>query len=160
MTQSTWILVCDASRARLLREEPRGKRFSLLQELDHEESRARARDLMADAHGRKPVGPVPARSVQGQGGAFGRPGAEPDTDPKEVEAHKFARELAAVLERGLYDHAYDRLVVVAPPHFLGMIRGTLTTEVAKHVDVTIDKDLTWLELPALTERLEDALPRA
>lgn len=157
MTRNTWILVCDASRARLFREAPKHKGLELIQELDHAESRAHVRDLMADANGRKPVGPVPARSTNGQGGAYGRPGAEPDTDAKEVEAQKFARELSSVLERGLFDHAYDRLVLVAPPHFLGTLRQTVSTQVQKRLEITIDKDLTQIPPKDLESRLNGSL---
>jgi protein required for attachment to host cells len=155
MTQSTWILVCDASRARLLLERRRGRDISLVESFEHADSRAHVRDLMADAQGRKPVGPVPAARVAGQGGAHGRPGAEPDTDAKEVEAQKFARELAEVLDKGRSDHAYERLIIAAPPRFLGMLRGALDAQVAKLVETTIDKDFAGFDLPELIERLKD-----
>jgi len=155
MAQSTWILVCDASRARLFQERTDGTGLSQLQTFDHSESRAHARDLMSDANGRKPVGPVPAGPNHGgQGGAYGRPGAEPDTDPKEVEAQKFARQLAEVLEKGLNEHAYERLVLVAPPHFLGTMRGTVGAQVKKRLEVTIDKDLTNIDQHELVKRLQ------
>jgi protein required for attachment to host cells len=160
MTNSTWILVCDASRARLLEEKTKGNGFSVLESFEHPESRARVRDLMADAAGRKPVGPVPAGRNGGPSAAYGRPGAAPDTDPKEVEAVKFARELAGVLEKGLNDHAYQHLVIVAPPHFLGTMKGTVSTQVEKHLEVTIDKDFAGLELPELTKHLHQVLPPA
>lgn len=157
MTHRTWILVCDASRARLFQENPGRKGLAQVEELEHTESRARVRDRVTDAQGRKPVGPPPASMVQGQGGAHGRPGAQPETDPKEVEAQKFARQLAGVLAKGLNDHAYERLVVVAPPHFLGMIRSMVSPQVKKHIEVTIDKDFTTLDLKELTKRLEISL---
>src|SRR4051812_46621165 len=156
MTRSTWVLVCDASRARLLQEQPRGSALSLVGTFEHAESRARGRDLMADAPGRKPVGPVPAARVPGQGSAHGRPGAAPDTDPKDVEAEKFAHELAEVLERGRSDHAYEELVIAAPPHFLGTLRSVMSSQVAKHIEATLDKDLTGLELPELVKRLHSS----
>jgi protein required for attachment to host cells len=154
MTHDVWILVCDASRARLFRDAPRGKKLVQIQELEHPESRERVRDLMADANGRKPVGPVPARSVQGQGGAYGRPGAEPDSDPKDVEAQKFARELAHVLEKGLQQHEYERLIIVAPPRFLGTLRDVVSSQVEKHIESTIGKDLTNLDFQELANRLQ------
>lgn len=160
MTPSTWILVCDASRARLFhgkRGKQRAAGLEQLQELEHADSRARGRDLTADAPGRKPVGPVPARSGN-HGGAHGRPGAAPDTDPKEVEAQKFARELSALLEKGLHDHAYERLILVAPPQFLGTMRDTVSTQVSKHIATTLDKDFTTLALHDVTQRLEEAFP--
>ncbi|WP_437630463.1 host attachment protein [Sorangium sp. So ce854] len=159
--RKTWILVSDASRAQLYREEPAGKGFTLLESYTHDESRARVRDLMADAHGRKPNGtPGGNGLVPGAGGGtgstyLGRPGAAPDTDPKEVEAQKFARELAEVLEKGLNEHAYDALVLIAPPQFLGLLRGTVSKQVSNHVESSVDKDLSWLDGPRLTERLRE-----
>lgn len=100
------------------------------------------------------MGPVPARSGNGHG-AYGRPGAEPDTDPKEVE-HENSRELSAVLERGLLDHAYEHLVVVAPPQLLGTLRRTVTHQVEKKLEVTIDKDLTGI--PSVISRSASKLP--
>jgi protein required for attachment to host cells len=154
MTQDTWILVGNASRARLFSVPPRAKRLTPLGVFEHAESRAHVRDLISDAQGRKPVGPVPASMVQGQGGAYGRPGAEEDTDVHGAEAEKFARELADVLEKGLNEHAYERLIIIAAPHFLGLLRSTVSAQVAKHIETTIDKDFTGLELPEMEKRVE------
>src|SRR5262245_18602964 len=137
MTPRKWILVCDASRARLLLEQRQGRDISLVEAFEHSDSRAHGRDLTTDATGRKPVGPVPAARVMGQGGAHGRPGVEPETGPKEVEAQRFARELAAVLDKGRSHHAYERLVIAAPPHFLGLLRGALEGEVTKMIEATL-----------------------
>ena len=85
---TTWILVCDASRARLFAETGPGRAFSLLASFEHPSSREHVRELMADANGRKPVGGSRGAGVNGRPGGFhGRPGAEPDTDPKEVETY-------------------------------------------------------------------------
>lgn len=154
-SKGTWILVCDASRGRLFREEPHGRGYTLLESFSHEESRAHVRDLMADANGRKPNG-TPAGMGGGPGGTYmGRPGAAPDTDPKAVEAQKFVRELAEALERGLNDHAYDGVVLVAPPQFLGMLRGAVSHQVEKRIEATVDKDLSMLEPHALQGRLRE-----
>jgi protein required for attachment to host cells len=146
--------VCNASRARLLRAPANGKRFTQIETFNHSESRAHVHDLVADAQGRKPVGPVPASMAQGQGGAHGRPGVESVTDPKEVEGQKFARELADVLERGLQEHTYERLIIAATPHFLGLLRSAVSVQVEKHIETTIDKDLTGLELPEVKKRVQ------
>jgi protein required for attachment to host cells len=160
-TDISWILICDAGRAHLYREEPKRRGYTLLESLEHSESRARVRDLMADAQGRKPNGnpaglgpPGPPGGPPG-GPYLGRPGAAPDTDPKEVEAQKFARQLAERLEKGLNGHEYQRLVLIAPPHFLGLLRATVTTQVSKRIEETVDKDLSWLDGPRLEERLRE-----
>ncbi len=160
-TTSTWILICDASRARLFREEPKGLGYTLLDEFSHVESRAHVRDLMADAQGRKPNG-YPGGVGQGSfpggttgGNYLGRPGAAPDTDPKEVEAQKFARELADRLEKSLNEHEFDALVLIAPPHFLGLVKSTVSGQVGKRIVGTVDKDYTWLEPRDLEARLRE-----
>jgi len=154
-----WILICDASRGHLYREEPDHKGFTYLESFEHSESRARTRDLMADANGRKPNGNPGGNSggnYTGVGGGYmGRPGAAPDTDAKAVEHMKFARELAERLEKGLNEHEYEGLVLIAPPGFLGMLKGELGTQVAKHLIDTIDKDLSWLDGPRREERLRE-----
>ena len=161
MTDTTWILVCDASRAHLYREEPKGRGFTLLESMEHEDSRARVRDLMADAQGRKPngnphgMGNTSPPGTALNGNYLGRPGAAPDTDPKAVEAQKFARELAGRLEKGLVEHEYDKLVLIAPPQFLGLLKNTVGTQVSKHLEDTINKDLSWLDGPRLEERLRE-----
>ncbi|MCC6553023.1 MAG: host attachment protein [Polyangiaceae bacterium] len=160
-TARTWILVCDASRAHLFLEEPRKRSYTLLESFSHEESRARVRDLMADAQGRKPSGNTSGIAHGGApGGAtngnyLGRPGAAPDTDPKHVEAQKFVRELADALERGLHDHSYDSLVLIAPPQFLGLLRGAVSAQVEKRIEGTVDKNFSWLEQNALVARLRE-----
>ncbi len=146
MHQATvWVLVCDASRARLFRVE-RGDELGMIEELDHPSSRAKIRDLMADTHGRKPNGQPGHRNNH-------RPGAEPDTDAKEVEALKFAQVLADKLDKGRVERSFDRLVLVAPPHFLGLLKGTLDDQVHKHLALTISKDLTGIEARELKDRL-------
>jgi protein required for attachment to host cells len=154
--KKTWILVCDASRAHLFEEAKPGGRWSPVAAFEHPESRARVTDLVADVQGRKPVGGPRAGIHTPPGGFHGRPGAEPDTDPREAEAMKFARELAAVLDKGLDDHAYDALVLAAPPHFLGLLKETLGDQVGKHVVETLDKDLATLEPREIEARLRAA----
>jgi protein required for attachment to host cells len=151
---TTWCLVCDASRAHLFRDGPPAGPFELQSSFDHPDSRARVVDLVSDTNGRMPSG-----GSHGDGGGsrpsgfYGRPGAAPDTDPKEVEAERFARELAAVLAKGLDDHAYEALLLVAPPHFLGVIKAALGGQVAKRLQATLDKDFAEMDPREIARRL-------
>jgi len=137
-----YILVADASRARLFRERA-GHELQLVRSFEHAESRARTRDLTSDANGRKPVGPPVGAQYGGRAVSLGagRPGVAPDTEPKEVEAEKFARELASAVEPVLQDQG-ARLVLMAPPHFLGLLKHALDANAAKRIELTLDKDLT------------------
>jgi protein required for attachment to host cells len=157
--QTRWILVADASRARLFREQQFAKHYDLIGTFEHQESRAHVRDLMADATARKPGGMSTAMHVHGSitGVVHGRPGGAPATDAKQVESGKFAHQLCGILEQALDQHAYDSLVVAAPPRFLGMLRGTMSHEVAKHLEASIDKDLTNLDSREAESRMRDEL---
>src|SRR5262249_3008184 len=103
MPHTTLWLVCNASCAHLFREDPRARRFDVIASFEYPRGRSHVTDLVADAQGRKPVGGSRGEGAGSRPGGFhGRPGAEPDTDPKEVEAQKFARELGAAIEHERY----------------------------------------------------------
>ena len=153
----TYVLIADASRARLFQQHA-SRTYALLETFDHEPSRVRNRDLVADANGRKPAGPSVGANYGGRSVSrgVGRPGVAPDTEPKEVEAEKFAHRLASALD-GLLRARDDRLVLAAPPHFLGLLKKTLSTSVVKRLELTVDKDLTKLEGRELDDRMRREL---
>ncbi len=144
---TTWILICNASRARVFSTPGRGRPWTLIQELTHPESRLKGQAISADKPGR----------VQQMAGAGSRPAMEPPTPVKEVEAQRFAEHLAKVVENGHGHNTYTRLVLVAPPHFLGLLRQALSDQVTKRVTRGVDKDFTMLREDELPARLADAL---
>ena len=81
----------------------------------------------------------------------------PATNPKEVEKGHFVHTLATMLDKSLRSNRFDRLVLVAPPHCLGMLKNELTTELHKHLMATVDKDLTHSDVADLTERLRETV---
>ncbi len=137
----TWILVCDACRARVFLDCDQ-RELMELRDFADVAAREHVRDRVSDRAGLKPGG-----------GSEFRAGASPDTDPREAEAHRFAGYLAGVLKTGLNEHAYDELVLTAPPHFLGLLRAALDDQVARRVVVSIDKDFTTLDARELDERI-------
>lgn len=156
----TWILVADASRARLFSKDRIAKNgLHELKVYSHPESRAKNLELVTDRPGRMAQSSAGNGHGPGAGGAHGaRSGMEPDMTPKEVEHELFARELCADLLRGLSDHAYDDLVLVANPQFLGTLRQVVDTQVQKRVSATVDKDYTMLKPQELEEHLAEHLP--
>ncbi|MHC4548841.1 MAG: host attachment protein [Planctomycetota bacterium] len=145
--KGTWLLVCDASRARIFGVDTRRKSIELLQEIDHPPGRARASEIVADKAGH----------VQQSGSGGRRAAMAPPTDPTDVEMRRFARRLGDLLEKGFDEHRYDRLFLVAPPRFLGMLREDLNASVARSVVATLDKNHAGLDVRALQERLRDFL---
>jgi protein required for attachment to host cells len=153
-----FVLVADASRARLYSylsysNHARSK-FVLLEEFEHPEGRAKTSDIMADKPGRTfSSGPMSAA----------RSAKEYRTDPKRVEAEKFARELSRHLASLFDAHAFDALIVAAPPKFLGLLRSALAIprdHVFARVVAWHEKDYTRITSVAeLSERLAPT-PRA
>lgn len=142
MLNATWILVSDASRARIF--EDRGLVSGLAEVGGYAcpGGREHLRDMVSD------------RSRLKGGGAQGiRAGILAEQDPKDHEAERFARFLADQLRRHLHQQAFDHLVLVAPPHFLGLLRASLDDGLAKRVVTTFDKDLTMLDAQSLGRRI-------
>jgi protein required for attachment to host cells len=138
MKRQTWILVANAERARLFSSDGRG----LLESSDaiHLESAAHGHDLITDSAGRRGQGPA---------GRGDRPGLGGEEPRRKLEAERFARQLAALLKTGLDDHACEGLVLVAPPHFLGLLKKHLGHTVARRVDATLDRDLVLKDVADL-----------
>jgi protein required for attachment to host cells len=126
----TWIVVADRSRARFFVME---SRIEPLQELDgmvHVEGRHREQDEVSDRQGGIAGG-------HGEGGhAFAAP-----TDLKHHEADLFAGQIAEKLEQGRINHNYRKLILVAPPAFLGALRHALNEHVLQLISTTVDKNL-------------------
>ena len=136
----TWILLCEASRARLFTNDSHG-RLTEHSAYAHPGSRVHGHDMVSDRPGRRAEAP----------GHHG--GLSPDAEPREVEAQRFALGLDALLKQGLNRHAYDELVLAAPPHFLGLLRNALDGQVAARIVATFDKNFIALQPRELETRI-------
>ena len=144
--QATWILVADRSRARLFAASPDGTSLTELQDL-------------VNPDGRHPEAPYahdrPPRVIESMGGT--RHAIEPHTSPEDKVATRFVHDLNEVLEQGRVEHRYERLVLAAPPGFLGALRGHLGKQVRACIVADVDKDLVTLPAPDIAERLQPQL---
>ena len=146
---ATWVLVCDASRARVFaarRSAEDGFHLRLLREFENPAGRARVSDLVSDRPGRvrqSSTGATPSMAAQ--------------HDAAEVESDRFAHDLGRHLEQGFDAHDFERVVLVAPPRFLGVLRQKLSDPVARAVRLSLDKDFTMLEERDLEQRMEAVL---
>lgn len=133
--KKTWILAAHRGGAKLY-EHAGGGRLSLVRTFDHPEGRLQDREIVTDRPGRKADGR--GASLQGT--------AAPEVDPSRHEAESFARTLAAALTEGRNAGAFERLVLVAEPRFLGLLRGALDGPTADLVAGSVGHELT--EAPA------------
>ena len=128
---TTWILVADEFRARLFEAQAKDGKLEEIDDIAHPEGRMHAGQMTRD---RLP------RTQESVGGA--RHAIEPHTSIRDKVNLEFARELAERLEHGRVSHAYDELVLVAAPHFLGLLRSTIGHEVSKLLVKSIGKGIT------------------
>lgn len=142
----TWILIADASRARIFEVED-GQHLQLVRELLYPKGRAMAQELVSDEPGRLAKG--------GGGQVFSA--MDPRTSPHEVEAKHFAAQLAHALHDGRVHNKYESLALVAPPHFLGLLRDGLDPEVGKMVVAAVNSDYTHAPEHELHHHLADTL---
>src|SRR5688500_14961221 len=118
----TWIVVSDASRARLFMKETGTTEWKKFEELEHPASRWKAEDLVTDRQG---VNSASAGRAGAIGHGFTGQTASPTTSPQEVEQQRCAHEVGTLLNNAHAQNAFDQLVIVAPPSFLGLLRQEL-----------------------------------
>ena len=132
---SIWILVSDACRAVLYATGKRDDEWQVLGTYRHPESRLKNSELTPTE---------PGHSLKSKGGSR-HTVLKPDTSPKVAEMEHFAQQLADVLTAGTRQKSFDSVVLVAPPHFLGLLRRCLSTETEKRVVTEVHKDYTFAD---------------
>jgi protein required for attachment to host cells len=64
------------------------------------------------------------------------------TDWHDLEEHRFAREVAAALEKVVRECKVEALVIVAPPRTLADLRAAFHNDVKRRIVAELPKDLT------------------
>jgi protein required for attachment to host cells len=134
-TVTTWILVADGAKARLLERE--GLNAPLTPASDkcfsESEARAPARDIGTDRPGRVHESADTTRHAMA-----------PRVDWHQFAKEQFAKSVAGALEEAALEKRYDELVLIAPPETLGNLRGALGQHARTLVAGEVAKDLTNL----------------
>ncbi len=143
MNNITWLLVADASKARLYSmhkalffKEQNSNHLELIGEFTHAESRMKGTELVSDRMGE-----------------FGSGSFVENTQPKEHEAEQFAHELLGKLNAGRKEGCFRDLIIVAPPAFMGLLHKHMPHEVHKLVSQKIEKDYTQQTVRELMHNL-------
>lgn len=139
----TWILVANASLAKLYANYGPNKGLQLVKELMHPESRQKNSDLVTDRPG----------AIQSSPGS----GYESHRQPKEQAARAFAQELAQEFYDGRTQQKFGRAILVAPPGFMGMLNAHMDGPTDKLVSARVEKDYTKAAEPVLAERLGECI---
>lgn len=148
MTTKIWILLANATKANIFEISEPHRQFHLLQKLSHETSRLKNIDLKSDKPGHY------HKSSDSLKGSY-----EAKTDPKAIEIQHFAKIISDVLEkeRKQTPPAYQSLIVIAEPHFYGILNQQFPTHVRHLVKYHLPKDYTHYSEKKLTKALESTL---
>lgn len=143
---TTWVVVADSSRGRIYVQDQPNTELRETEDLIHPRSRLHGGDLVSDR-------PSSDGGAVGQG----RHVIDARTQPKEHEAETFAKEIAKHLERARLERKYQRLVLIAPPAFLGKLRENLDNKVLDLVVGQVDKNLVMHPVEELRQHLVQVL---
>ncbi len=125
-----WVVVADASRARIFTARTPADELTEQQTLTHPEGRLHEGDLVTDRSGRD----------RDSGGGGGHDMGH-TADAREAEEDRFAIEVCDVLEQARVKDEIKKLHVVAAPHFLGMLRKHQSAALKKLVEGELPKNL-------------------
>jgi protein required for attachment to host cells len=139
---NVWILVANRADAKLLEG---AKELRVLRSIEHPEGRLKPGEINSDRSG---------LSFQRRG--TGASSLDKAHDPTDQVADRFAHRLAGMLHDEGARNAFDRLVLIAEPRFLGKLRENMERSTLARVDLSISGDIAGLgehELRAEVSRL-------
>jgi len=129
MMSNTWVLVANSSQAKIYAGKGQRGPLTKIKDFDFLKGRLHEGDLVSDFAG-------------SDGGSVGqgRHVLDDKTSAKEQEAIVFAKELINYLNKKRNKEAFRRLVIIAPPTFLGLLRKNSNDEIISMVSQQIDKN--------------------
>lgn len=144
-----WILLANASRARLYRREAKTGLLTELEDFVYPGARQMDRDIAADRSGHVEKG-------QGDSG-HGSTQLEPRTSHREKAHEQFARELGSHIDAALLQHQCKSWVLIASNPFLGALKAQLSQNAKKAMRNSVPSDLTNYSGQDLVRRVNEAL---
>lgn len=139
----TWILVANRAEARIF-AYPSNKKSQMrfLRKIENPRGRLKAQDINADK-------PGVFSSVYAYGSKL-----ESEQSPTERVAEEFAKTIATQLEHEKSHNNFEKLIVIADPTFLGLLRSKMSRDLHRHVIQEVAKDLGAVSTNEMHERLE------
>ena len=136
-----WVVVAESSRAKVYATDALGEELTEIEHFDHADSRRHARDITSD---------LPGRNVGSDGSHHA---LQAETDIKEEEAVQFSRQINKYLQAALSKHQFGKLMIIAAPAFLGLLRAHMDSQVAKLVVYELAKNLVQCDIAQIRTHL-------
>lgn len=144
-----WLVVANASKARVLEAMESSNAYVHIADLVHPESRLKGEDLARDRPGH----------IEGGAHGVGSSEYQPKTNARDREHDRFARELADTLNAGISSGRCAGLILVASNPFMGRLTGHLSERAHAAVIRTVASDFTAVPESELAVRLSAAAAR-
>jgi protein required for attachment to host cells len=135
----TRVIVADNARARIFASHTAISQLEEIEGFVHPEAHLSNSDLVGDSSG---------KSVDQHGSL------DPATSAKDHESQEFARLLGRHIKDLHNQQHFERLILIAPPRFLGILRKELHTPLDKLVTLSIDKDLTTASVEQIIDYIK------
>ncbi|AFL54774.1 MULTISPECIES: host attachment protein [Sinorhizobium] len=136
----SWFLICDGAKALILRNQGDAELLNLVPVDVLSEHQPPTRDLGTDRQGR----------YQAQGGARS---AMQETDWHDQAEKAFLAQIAGQLGDSMRDNGVTKLVLVAPPRVLGILRKRLDPSTRAAVSAEVARDLVKFPIPEIEHYL-------
>ena len=143
-----WIVIADSARARILMKEGNTERYAAVPGGVFEQDNPPTHEQGTER---------PGRTHPRIAGASRHTVMQNRADWHDLEKQKFAARIADFLNQAARDRAYQRLVLVAPPDTLGMLRAELDDGASAWLAASVAKDYTHLKDDQVIEKLADHL---
>jgi len=141
-----WVILTNSIMANFYSVSEENFQFDLIKRIFHPESRMKEAELVSDrpGHYKKTLNKIKGSYVE-------------PTSHKDLEVEHFVKEICRELESGRISNAYNGIILVAEPHFYGLINKYSTPHVKKLIKFHISKDYTHYSEKDLKSKLKNLL---
>lgn len=128
-----WIVVAHRAGARIFSRNRPSEGLQFVEELEHPESRLTGQELDSDRPGKMFFSPSAGHLIHSLNAA---------STSHESEAIRFSQEVARRLQTARSQNKFDKLLLVAGPEELGLLRRSLDKQTNGRVLMTLNKNLS------------------
>ena len=145
-----WIVTANAGCAQIFSRETTSAPLEKVWEMTNKKSSLHTAETESDRLGQHAA----SKSSHGVGAPTQPSGYQPNQTPAEHGAEVFARDISRFLLHGYQDGHFQRIVLMASPEFLGVLRSVLDARLLDVVTSEINKDYTRCNTQELSAHLQ------
>jgi protein required for attachment to host cells len=141
LEQTKWIIVASRTKTKIFLHDELTTQLSCLHVIVNPEGRTHSRMFGQDRLGARRPRHNSKNTTVGAG-----------KDPHEHDAEKYAAQIAEVIAQSHLEKKFEKAVVFAEPHFMGLLKLNLNPKIASAIE-WINKDLAKHSTPELERQL-------